>query len=86
MSQLQHAQAVPQTDTFTYLHRLSQVIACAADWYSVDKRRSKRELQVIWGAILQLFVLFPTFKHFRVLNVAALVRAALYLQPALLEH
>lgn len=24
----------------------AQVIACAADWYSVDKTRSKRELQV----------------------------------------
>ncbi len=31
-----------------------------------------RELQVIWGGVLQLFIFFPTFKHFRLLNIAAL--------------
>jgi auxin influx carrier (AUX1 LAX family) len=31
------------------------------------------ELQVIWGAVLQLFAFFPSFKHFRILNIAALV-------------
>ncbi|KAL6756332.1 transmembrane amino acid transporter protein-domain-containing protein [Haematococcus lacustris] len=51
---------------------IAQVIACAADWYSIDKTHSKRELQVIWGAVLQVFVLFPSFKHFRILNIAAL--------------
>lgn len=31
-----------------------------------------RELQLIWGGVLQVFVLFPSFKHFRILNIAAL--------------
>lgn len=52
---------------------IAQVIACAGDWYAVDTGRTKRELQIIWGAILQLFAFFPTFKHFRILNILALV-------------
>lgn len=52
---------------------VAQVVACAADWYAIDQSYSKRQLQVFWGAILQLFILFPTFRHFRVLNVLALV-------------
>ena len=27
---------------------------------------------VIWGAVLQVFILFPRFDHFRLLNVIAL--------------
>lgn len=33
---------------------------------------SHRDLQIIWGAILQLFVFFPNFRHFRILNILAL--------------
>ena len=52
---------------------VAQVVACAADWYAVDKSYSKRQLQVFWGAVLQIFIIFPTFRHFRILNILALV-------------
>lgn len=32
-----------------------------------------RELQIIWGAFLQLFCFFPSFSHFRILNLMALL-------------
>ena len=34
---------------------------------------SHRDMQIIWGAIFQLFVFFPDFRHFRVINIMALV-------------
>lgn len=39
----------------------------------IDPAPLRRELQVIWGAVLQIFVLFPSFRHLRLLNIAALL-------------
>ncbi len=32
-----------------------------------------REWSIIWGGVLMVFALVPTFRHFRVLNIIALV-------------
>lgn len=52
---------------------LAQIIACAGDVYAIDKTLSKRTWGLIWGAVLMLFAFVPNFRHFRVLNVIALI-------------
>ena len=36
-----------------------QVIACAGNAFSIDNRFSKREYELIFGAVLMLFALVP---------------------------
>ncbi|KAK9909836.1 hypothetical protein WJX75_008176 [Coccomyxa subellipsoidea] len=54
----------------------SQVIACAGNNYSIDQSHSKRWYALVWGGILMLFTFVPTFRHFRVINIVALVGTA----------
>jgi hypothetical protein len=35
---------------------VAQVIACAGNHYAIDPSYTKRELQLIWGAVLQIFM------------------------------
>lgn len=52
---------------------LAQIIACSGDVYAIEPSHSKRTYAIIFGAILCLFAFVPSFRHFRVLNVIALI-------------
>uniref|UniRef100_A0A383WBV8 Amino acid transporter transmembrane domain-containing protein n=1 Tax=Tetradesmus obliquus TaxID=3088 RepID=A0A383WBV8_TETOB len=52
---------------------IAQIIACAGDMYYINNTFSKRDWELIWGGVLMVFAFVPTFRHFRVLNIIALV-------------
>ncbi|WIA10991.1 hypothetical protein OEZ85_011148 [Tetradesmus obliquus] len=52
---------------------IAQIIACAGDMYYINNSFSKRDWELIWGGVLMVFAFVPTFRHFRVLNIIALV-------------
>ncbi|KAK9831382.1 hypothetical protein WJX81_007976 [Elliptochloris bilobata] len=52
---------------------IAQVIACAGDAFYIDRRFSKRQYELIFGGMLMIFAFVPTFRHYRILNLVAVV-------------
>ncbi|KAK9810448.1 hypothetical protein WJX72_010867 [[Myrmecia] bisecta] len=52
---------------------IAQVVACSGNMYSIDNSYSKRDYELIFGGVLIVFSLVPTFRHFRWLNIIGIV-------------
>ncbi|CAL5221589.1 g3807 [Coccomyxa viridis] len=51
----------------------AQIIACSGNNYSIMPQQNKRFYALVWGAVLVSASLLPTFRHFRLLNIFALL-------------
>ncbi|BDA43337.1 Auxin transporter-like protein 1 [Coccomyxa sp. Obi] len=54
----------------------AQIVACASNNYSITLTHDKRFFTLVWGAVLMCFSFVPTFRHFRIINIIALVGTA----------
>eukprot|EP00882_Tetradesmus_deserticola_P025209 GHRQ01027672.1.p1 GENE.GHRQ01027672.1~~GHRQ01027672.1.p1 ORF type:complete len:406 (+),score=102.40 GHRQ01027672.1:318-1535(+) len=54
---------------------VAQIVASASDAYYLNDTNSldKRQLGIVFGALMQLSVLLPTLRHFRFINIFGLV-------------
>ncbi|KAK9807758.1 hypothetical protein WJX72_008373 [[Myrmecia] bisecta] len=56
---------------------IAQIIACSTGFYYLIDTVDKRTWSLVWGAILTCTMsMIPTFRHFRIFNVIALVGTA----------
>jgi hypothetical protein len=53
--------------------QVSQIVASSSDAYYLGQGLNKRELALVFGGLMQLSVLLPSLRHFRIINIIGLL-------------